>query len=368
MRGIQDPRQNGRIVTDNLDVRPTARSFAPAPERGAQRSEAKSRNVVVRTEPDFRSRGDRYTPITNPSISVPRSRTEQPARNLQSTPSISGRSTQDVPSRVYQVPQSRTTTSQPAAARPSYGQQGRDTPVMQGQRQDTTQRTQQAPASRPSSRMDTAPPISRSSSGSSNGSFSSSGSSMGGYSGGSYSGGSSSVSSSGDSGRVMSGSSSPASSADRSSVSRSSGGDVSRPSSGSAAPPSSAPPASSSGSAVKKMPERPVAQNYAPRSYQAPRDSQPSRAFASQAQSYVTPAARSTSGGRPSVGSSPSYSSPAVRSSYSGGGSASMRSAPQSSAPRMAATPTRPSGGSGISTGMQRSASSGASSSPGRRK
>lgn len=185
---ILDPRQAGRIVTDNLDVRPTSKSYAPAPDRTADRPDAKARAVVVRTQPEARSRGDRYIAITNPQISVPRSRTEQQPPRALSSPSSTDRSrTQSVPERgtatgrTYQAPQPRSSTN-PAPAtqsRPAY----RDTQVMPGQRQDPVPRAQQSPAAGNNGRMTPNTSSSRSYGGSSGSGYSSASGSAGGSTG-----------------------------------------------------------------------------------------------------------------------------------------------------------------------------------------
>ena len=71
-----------RIVTGRLDIQPTARSYAPAPERAAVRpTAAVSRSVVVRTEPEVRSPDSRYQRITNPAVAVPRARADSAGRD-----------------------------------------------------------------------------------------------------------------------------------------------------------------------------------------------------------------------------------------------------------------------------------------------
>ncbi|MGA2260577.1 MAG: FecR family protein [Acidobacteriota bacterium] len=147
-----DPRQGGRIVTGALDVRPTARSFSPAPDRLAERPSIKTRPVVVRTDPEFRARGDKFVAITNPAIAVSRARTDQQGRDLRANPNSGNRIQQDngAPARTYQVPQSRSTPTM---------QQGRTVQPMP-QRQDSVPRMQQAPAGEVH-RMDSPPPQAR---------------------------------------------------------------------------------------------------------------------------------------------------------------------------------------------------------------
>lgn len=227
---VQDPRQSGRVVTGSLDIRPTARSFAPAPDRAADRPGLKSRAVVVRSDPEFRARGENYVRITNPQIPMPRAGTNQPARDVRVLPNASTRSIPDrnaAPTRTYQVPESRQAApSRPAAA----PQQGRTTQI--APRYDS--RTQSSDM--PSRRMDSTPPPS----------------SMGNSSSG-----------------VSRPSSAPVSSpsVNRSAPPSSSGGAASRPSmsappasSGSASrPPASAPPPPAGGGSstpVKKQPTR----------------------------------------------------------------------------------------------------------------
>ncbi len=247
-RAMQDPRQAARIVTDNLDVRPTNRSFAPAPERSVDRPNVKSRAVVVRTQPEVAARGDRFITVTNSQVTAPRARAEQAQPVGGRLQDASGRTAAPARTNPYQVPPSRTVQQAPAP-RPSYGQQGRDTPMLQGQRQESVQRTQQAPPSATSRRMESAPPPAPRSSGSmsSGGDFSSRSSSMGSYNSGNYSGGNASSGASMSSpspGRTMSSSSAPASSSDRGAAS----------SRGTAAGSSSSAGAGSSSGAVKKTP------------------------------------------------------------------------------------------------------------------
>jgi hypothetical protein len=72
-----EPWRRGRMITDQLPLRPTARSFSPAPDRAAARPlSTGARPVVVRTDPGTRPSAspERFTRITNPSIGpVPRS-------------------------------------------------------------------------------------------------------------------------------------------------------------------------------------------------------------------------------------------------------------------------------------------------------
>jgi len=351
-RGITDPRQAGRIVTDQLDVRPSSRSFAPGPERAIDRPSINSRPVVVRTEPDARSRNDRFIAITNPAIiAQPRSRAEQaqPSRDMRNSTSPNQSRTQVVPgnggaSRTMQAPDSRSTPTQRSSttARPTTN--NRETQVLPGQRQDATRSGQ----SNTTSRMDpTPPPAARPSSGNSgySGSSNTGRTYMGGYSTGGSSMGSSSVSS-------------PQSSTT------------------SSAPVTSAPPSSGSsgsgGGAVKKMPERPMTSSYAPRSYQPPRGeystARPvSSAPQSYARSYSAPAVESRTSypaARSYAGVAPQRSSPGEMSRISTMNSAPRMVAQQSSAPRSSAASAGPS----RSSAPQRSAGPSGSSSSGRRR
>jgi hypothetical protein len=121
----QDPvmGRNGKIVTGQLDIEPTARSYAPVPDRPAVRpATAEARSVVVRSEPEYRSPNVRVQRITNPQIPVPRTRGE--AAGLATAPESRGRigGTGNVPdrigapARIYQVPRSSVDTSNPPAA------------------------------------------------------------------------------------------------------------------------------------------------------------------------------------------------------------------------------------------------------------
>ncbi len=240
LRGI-DARQGGQIVTGALDVRPTARSFSPAPDRLAERPNIKTRPVVVRTDPEFRVRGDKYVPITNPAIAVPKARTDQQGRDLRSNPN-SGNRIQQAPfgRGAYQVPQSRSTPTT---------QQGRTVQPMP-QRQDSLPGMRQAPAGEVH-RMDSPPPQSRSIDSSSGRMLQSAPPS----SSPSRSMGSSSAPSMGSYSSPSMGSSAPMRSSDMSRPAASAPA-ASAPSAGrsaptSAAPPASAPPASAP---VKKAP------------------------------------------------------------------------------------------------------------------
>jgi len=119
IRGAQDPWKGGRIVAGSLDVRPTARSYAPAPERPSVRPAGKERAVVVRSDPEVYSRADKFVRVTNPQFAAPRSGAGQPqpavgggqsARTVTVIPNTSNRRAQDVPDRnsssgrTYQVP------------------------------------------------------------------------------------------------------------------------------------------------------------------------------------------------------------------------------------------------------------------------
>lgn len=125
IRGAQDPWNGGRMVTGGLDVRPTARSYAPAPERASVRPTEKERAVVVRSAPEVNSRADKVVRITNPQFAAPRSGAGQqpnigggqPARNVTIIPNTSNRRTQDIPNRntssgrTYEVPPAGTVTN-----------------------------------------------------------------------------------------------------------------------------------------------------------------------------------------------------------------------------------------------------------------
>jgi len=83
------PWKRGRIVTEPLDIRPTALSYAPAPDRPAgRRTLASERPVVVRTEPPARSLGnDRLIRITNPEIApLPEYRRQSAVSTLEAEP------------------------------------------------------------------------------------------------------------------------------------------------------------------------------------------------------------------------------------------------------------------------------------------
>ena len=67
VEGVDRPWERGRMVSDRLDVRPTSRSFAPAPDQPAARPTARAdRPVVVRSEPTVEPGSTtRYTRVTN---------------------------------------------------------------------------------------------------------------------------------------------------------------------------------------------------------------------------------------------------------------------------------------------------------------
>jgi hypothetical protein len=74
IQGADQPWLTGRLVTGQLGVEPTARSFAPAPDRPALRPAAtNNRPAIVRTEPALSSATpQRYSRITTPGLaSVP---------------------------------------------------------------------------------------------------------------------------------------------------------------------------------------------------------------------------------------------------------------------------------------------------------
>ncbi len=156
-RGGQDLWRGGRVVSDSLDIRPTARSYAPAPDRAAVRSPINnSRAVVIRTNPQVRGQNDRFVPV--PGIGKPADRGEtgravvggdakgQPARDSrQVMPNATGGRTNPIqggtaPARVYQMPQSR-------QAGGNSGVAGRDV-QRTTDRQDATPRAQQPANSR----------------------------------------------------------------------------------------------------------------------------------------------------------------------------------------------------------------------------
>jgi hypothetical protein len=185
IRGAQDPWRGGRIVTGSLDVRPTARSYAPAPERASVRSTARERAVVIRSEPEVNSRADKFVRITNPRIAVSRAGAGQPAnvgggqpaRNVTVVPNTSSRRAQDIPDRntsssgrTYQVPPAGTVTngqgnaqrtperqgSIPRAQQPPTA--GRTTTDTSGRRIEVAPPTYNPPSSWQSSSGQVAPP------------------------------------------------------------------------------------------------------------------------------------------------------------------------------------------------------------------
>jgi hypothetical protein len=137
------------IVTGRLDIQPTARSYAPAPERAAVRpTAAASRAVVVRTEPEVRSPDSRYQRITNPEVAVPRARADaagrDTARDARPATGSAYSGTERapdrgaVPGRSYQVPSGSGNARNPATI-------NRDVQRVPD-RQEAVPRTQQPPA------------------------------------------------------------------------------------------------------------------------------------------------------------------------------------------------------------------------------
>jgi len=156
----------GRIVTGRLDLKPTARSYAPAPDRPVSQPSIKSRAVVVRTDPQFKARDERFVPIINPQNAA-RQRQDQPARDVngstgntsQRTQTNSDRNAQ--PARVYQAPQYRPPANAQQNSQ-STGQQGRNNQAATT-RTDSNVRTQQSPPPAQTHRADSPPPAARNS-------------------------------------------------------------------------------------------------------------------------------------------------------------------------------------------------------------
>ena len=139
----QNPWRGGRVVTDALDLAPTTRSYAPAPDRAfARPTSVEPRAVVVRTNPAVRSSADRFvrvgTGAGEPQVGTEAVRgtaaafrradpntlgnsREQPSRDVRAAPNTLNPRTLDVPdrqsapARVYQIPQSRSGTANPPA-------------------------------------------------------------------------------------------------------------------------------------------------------------------------------------------------------------------------------------------------------------
>jgi hypothetical protein len=179
LRDVPDPSRGGRIVNGDLDIRPTARSYAPAPERFATRPvNSDQRAVVVRTDPEARSANDRFVRVTNPAAARSRAeavdrgvmgggRIEPPAgtaaretaRDVRVAPNTTSRRTEDIPdrntapARVYQAPQTRSMPERQGGS----VQRAPD-------RQEATPRAQQPPAvirnvpDTPARRMESQPP------------------------------------------------------------------------------------------------------------------------------------------------------------------------------------------------------------------
>jgi len=108
-----------RMITGNLDLQPTARSYAPAPDRAAARpaSDGASRAVVVRTAPETRSADGRYQQITNPAAAVPRARADVAGRDTgagNARPAAGSAPDRAVQGRTYQVPSVQAGADNPA--------------------------------------------------------------------------------------------------------------------------------------------------------------------------------------------------------------------------------------------------------------
>ena len=116
--GAEQP-WRGRMVTGQLGIEPTARSFAPAPDRPALRPAAtNNRPAIVRTEPAFSSATpQRYSRITTPGIEpVPALVPQQERGTLDGTRTfiMDSRGTGSSLTRSLQP-----STADPAANRPS---------------------------------------------------------------------------------------------------------------------------------------------------------------------------------------------------------------------------------------------------------
>jgi hypothetical protein len=148
---IDQPWTRGQMVTDRLAIQPTARSYAPAPDRPVMRPAAEpSLPVVVRSEPSVRTMPqDRVQRITNPNVAPlpsaggsgsppvtePGRRQTSPIpssgeeRSMPQPPINAGRA----PGRVYQAPQTAAPQGQrsyspPPASNDVSRSRGRDNP------------------------------------------------------------------------------------------------------------------------------------------------------------------------------------------------------------------------------------------------
>lgn len=147
---IDQPWSRGQMVTDRLPVQPTARSFAPAPDRSVMRPAVESNQpVVVRSEPSVRTiPRDRMVRITNENVApLPSSRgpgnpsvMESGRRQTSPVPGTAERGVPESPSnsgrvqgRVYQTPQpvapqGQRGSSPPPAVNEGSRSRGRDNP------------------------------------------------------------------------------------------------------------------------------------------------------------------------------------------------------------------------------------------------
>jgi len=165
-RNMADIGRGEQMVTDRLDIQPTARSYAPAPERAAVRPAAgASRAVVVRTDPEVRSPEGRYQRITNPQVATPRARAEASGRDSarEARPAIGNASSGNernperstIPGRSYQVPSNPGNARNPASINRETQRVPDRQEVMPGNQQPPA--TSRTVPDMPSRRMDSQP-------------------------------------------------------------------------------------------------------------------------------------------------------------------------------------------------------------------
>jgi hypothetical protein len=167
--GGDRPSERGRMINDRLDVTPTSRSFAPAPDRAGVRSVAPGdRPVVVRNEPAVEAGSTtRYTRLPNREAAAPAGAVSRgdPGSAVRGTdasagtaapriwnryPATTGDPGSATGTRTYQTPRSRSIGESPAPA-PSQSSPSGDPGAGRRYERSMPDRTA-PPASRPSER------------------------------------------------------------------------------------------------------------------------------------------------------------------------------------------------------------------------
>jgi hypothetical protein len=155
------PGRGDRVVTGALDLRPSSRSFAPLPDRVAERPASRqARPVIVRSEPQVQGPRTQFQRVPSTQVAAPRMR--ETAREPGSVARPPARGAEDQPersvpgARVYQVPPSR----QAGAERPGTAREVQGMPDRQpaGSRAPERPSIQRSAPDTPARRMDSAPP------------------------------------------------------------------------------------------------------------------------------------------------------------------------------------------------------------------